>query len=88
MINQGTIKFVVTQEGRLLVSPHTVNGVEISHAVLSGGRPVLAAGQAEIAGAQGAYVGIGISRHSGRFMPAESSLAIAKEAFARIGGTF
>jgi Pretoxin HINT domain len=88
VINQGTVKFVVTQEGKLLVSPHTVNGVEISHAVLSGGRPVLAAGEAEIAGTSGSYVGLSISPNSGHFMPTEASLSIAKDAFAAVGVTF
>lgn len=49
LANQGTMKFVVTEAGELLVGPHSVNGVEISHAVLSGGRPVLTAGQVDIA---------------------------------------
>jgi hypothetical protein len=68
-LNEGTIKWVVTESGELLVTPHTVNGLEISHAVLSNGRPVLAAGQADIASAGGIYTGIGISEHSGHFMP-------------------
>jgi len=87
-INQGTVKFVVTQDGKLLISPHTVNGVEISHAVLSGGQDVLAAGQANIAGANGVYYGLDISNYSGHFMPDAASLDIAKNAFAAVGVTF
>jgi RHS repeat-associated protein len=87
-VNQGTIKFVVTEGGELLISPHTVKGVEISHAVLSNGRPVLAAGQAEIAAAGGQYVGMRITEHSGHFMPTQASLGIAREAFAKIGVKF
>jgi hypothetical protein len=76
---------VVTESGELLVTPHTVAGVEISHAVLSGGRPVLAAGQAEIAGAGGRFVGMSISPHSGHFKPSAGSLQIGIDAFAKIG---
>ncbi|MEM7719482.1 MAG: RHS repeat-associated core domain-containing protein, partial [Pseudomonadota bacterium] len=87
-LNQGTIKFVVTEGGELLISPHTVNGVEISHSVLSGGRPVLTAGQADIAASGGHYVGIGITNHSGHFKPSLESLKLAEEAFRALGITF
>ncbi|HEY1137594.1 MAG TPA: polymorphic toxin-type HINT domain-containing protein [Xanthomonadaceae bacterium] len=84
-LNEGTIKWVVTEGGGLVISPHTVNGVEISHAVLSGGRPVLAAGQADISTAGGVIFPVGISPHSGHFMPSLESLNIGKQAFARYG---
>ena len=88
IVNSGTIKYVVTESGELIIAPHTVNGIEISHAVLSGGRPVLAAGQANIAASGGKMFGIDISRHSGHFMPLEESLAIAREAFKKSGVVF
>jgi RHS repeat-associated protein len=88
IVNSGTIKYVVTESGELIISPHTINGVEISHAVLSGGRPVLAAGQADIVASAGKMFGIDISRHSGHFMPTEESLAIAREAFKKCGVVF
>lgn len=88
LVNQGTVKFVVTESGRLVVGPHTFKGVEISHAVLSGGQPVLAAGQAEIAGVGGQTIGLAISNHSGHFMPSAQSLDVAKAAFAEIGVVF
>jgi hypothetical protein len=84
-MNSGTIKWVVTEGGELLISPHTVAGVEISHAVLSGGRGVLAAGQAEIAAAGGRFVGMEIVPHSGHFMPSLESLQIGIQAFAKHG---
>jgi hypothetical protein len=93
-INQGTVKYVVTESGELLFTPHTVNNVEISHAVLSNGRPVLAAGQADIAGASGQYVGLGITPHSGHFLNGATSgqsaaaLEVAKAAFQKIGIKF
>jgi hypothetical protein len=88
IVNSGTIKYVVTESGELIISPHTLNGVEISHAVLSGGRPVLAAGQANIAASGGKMFGIDISRHSGHFMPLEESLAVARAAFEKCGVVF
>ncbi|WP_437649283.1 hypothetical protein [Sorangium sp. So ce362] len=87
-MNEGTIKWVVTESGELAISPHTVKGVEISHAVLSGGKPVLAAGQAEVAGVVGKFVGMRISRFSGHFRPTAESVQVGREAFARHGITF
>ena len=87
-VNQGTVKFVVTESGELVVAPHTVEGVEISHAVLSGGRPVVTAGQAEIAAAEGQFFGIGITEHSGHFLPPQERLEFAKRLFAQFGIKF
>jgi RHS repeat-associated protein len=85
---QETIKFVVTESGELLVGPHTVAGEQISHAVLSGGADVIAAGQAQIAKGAGQYFGISITRHSGHFKPSAATLDLAKKAFATLGITF
>ena len=92
-VNEGTLKFVVNESGELLVSPHTVGGVEISHAVLSGGRPVLSAGQANIAGAGGKFIGLELTPHSGHFfkgLRSESlkALDVAREAFRKFGVEF
>jgi RHS repeat-associated protein len=87
-VNQGTIKWVVTESGELLITPAFVGDVEISHAALAGGKPVLAAGQADIAAGGGQYVGIGITEHSGHYKPPPESLEIGKQAFARWGITF
>lgn len=92
--NEGTIKFVVTEGNELLIAPHSVRQTEISHAVLSQGRPVLAAGQAEIAATSGQYVGMAITPHSGHYLNgasvAQSALSEsrAREAFARFGIMF
>jgi hypothetical protein len=92
LINQGTIKYVVTESGDLVVGPYSVDGTEISHAVLSGGDPVLAAGEAEIAGSSGdGYFGISLNVQSGHFLngatQAQSAAAtqVAKGAFAGYG---
>lgn len=75
--NQGTLKWVVTQSGKLFVTPHTVGGVEISHAVLSGGESVLAAGHAEIAAAGGEAMGLSINALSGHFGAGSVDIGIA-----------
>jgi len=93
-VQEGTIKWVVTESGELVVSPASVQGREISHAFLSGGAPVRAAGQAEIAAGGGRYFGLNITSHSGHFLngaTAEASAAseqAGRDAFARIGVTF
>ncbi len=87
-VNGGTIKYIVTESGEVLITPHTVTGVEISHAVLSNGQNVVAAGEAEIAAAGSKYVGIDLNYQSGHFMRTAENLQAAREAFAKIGITF
>ena len=66
--NSGRIKWAVSEEGELLTIPHTVAGEEISHAVITGGRPVIAAGEADIAVAGGVRFGTEITPRSGHFL--------------------
>ncbi|MGC4067461.1 MAG: hypothetical protein QM784_23000 [Polyangiaceae bacterium] len=73
----------MTQSGQLLITPHTVGGVEISHAVLSGGEAVLAAGHAEIAAGGGQFIGMSINASSGHF--GAGAVEIGIEAFAKVG---
>ncbi|WP_460791599.1 hypothetical protein, partial [Micromonospora sonneratiae] len=69
-------------DGTLLVQPHDVYQQEISHAVLSRGGPVLAAGTADIVGdAESGYFGVRIDNHSGHFLPSADSLRIGVTAF-------
>ena len=88
IVNSGTVKFVVTESGELIIAPHTVKGVEISHAVLAGGKPVVTAGQAEIAAGGGKFIGMRITEHSGHYMPSAESLNAAKRAFEKCGVVF
>lgn len=67
IINGGKIKWAVLADGRLVVMPKWVAGEEIKHPVLSGGDPVRAAGEAEIAGSDGVYYGLEIDGQSGHF---------------------
>lgn len=84
--NQGTLKWVVTTAGDLVIISHDVGGVEISHAVLSGGNPVLAAGHAEIAAGGGQLVGMSINASSGHF--GQGAVEIGRAAFAALGVSF
>ncbi|MET8753940.1 putative T7SS-secreted protein [Streptomyces sp. NPDC004667] len=85
MINSGTVKWAVTEEGELVFMPKHVQGTELKHPVLTNGAPVLAAGEAEIAGSSGNYFGMQINRQSGHYWPSQESLDTGKEAFERAG---
>ncbi|WP_434347366.1 SitA5 family polymorphic toxin [Myxococcus virescens] len=93
-VNNGSIKWVVTAEEELLIVPHTWRTKEISHAVASGGRPVLAAGEAEIAAHGMLRTGVEITPHSGHYLfgaPSATSaraLEIGRQAFSRAGILF
>jgi hypothetical protein len=56
--------------------------------LLSGGDPVLAAGEAQIVGWEGRYYGRDITYHSGHFQPGEESLDIGINAFRDVGIEF
>jgi hypothetical protein len=92
--NEGSIKWVVTQDGRLRVIPHDWKGKEISHAVANSGRPVLAAGEADIAVLGSTRFGTRITPDSGHYLHGKSpevrarALEIGRKAFARFGINF
>ncbi|MDX2562516.1 DUF6531 domain-containing protein [Streptomyces sp. TX20-6-3] len=85
VINSGTVKWAVTEEGELVFIPKNVQGIELKHPVLTNGAPVRAAGEAEIAGGSGNYFGMEINNQSGHYWPSQESLEIGKEAFDRAG---
>ncbi|MGW7135597.1 putative T7SS-secreted protein [Streptomyces xanthophaeus] len=85
IINSGTVKWAVTEEGELVFIPKHVQGTELKHPVLTNGAPVRAAGEAEIAGSSGNYFGMEINNQSGHYWPSQESLDIGKEAFERAG---
>jgi len=87
-VNEGTIKYVVLETGEVLVAPHTIEGIEISHAAIAGGRPVVAAGEADIAALGSRRIGVSISRQSGHYRPSEASLDVALDAFRHLGIEF
>ncbi len=90
---QGTLKFVVTLDGDVLTIPkYASDGREISHAVLTGGRPVLAAGELDVAGnSKVGYYGINFELHSGHYLNGntavqnEAASKVAREALKRYG---
>lgn len=89
VVNQGKIKFVVTKDGELLITPKWIDGKEVfSHAAIARGQPVLTAGEADIASVKGVIQGIEIWNDSGHYKPTLESLDIAREAFGRYGVTF
>lgn len=99
VVNSGRVKWAINEQGELVVLPHTVEGTEISHSVLTGGRPVIAAGEAEIASSgtsvsSGTAHGLEITPQSGHFnygndaATNESVLALGRAAFAKFGITF
>jgi hypothetical protein len=90
IVNSGDtrLKWAVLTNSQLRVVPKLVQHQEISHAILSDGQPVLAAGEAEVAGSSGRYFGIEINFHSGHFAPTAESLQIGRQAFAAFGIEF
>jgi RHS repeat-associated protein len=74
LVNSGRVKWAVNENGELLFIPHTVGDTEIAHSVLTGGNPVLAAGEADIAGAGSTFIATDVTRQSGHFQPSEGSL--------------
>ena len=85
----GKIKWAISETGELLVIPHSVRAsgatLEISHAVLTRGRPVLAAGEASIVVAPNNVVIRLLTRHSGHFKTSVESLSIGAKAFESAG---
>jgi len=60
----------------------------VAHTAITGGAPVLAAGEAEIAGSAGNYFGLEITNNSGHYLPSPESLEIGRSAFENAGIVF
>jgi hypothetical protein len=88
IINEGPVKWVVTADGKLWIIPKYVSEAEIAHSVIANGGDVIAAGEADIAGSNGQYVGLDITNHSGHYLPSQGSLEIAKKIFESYGIMF
>jgi filamentous hemagglutinin len=81
LVNSGTVIWTVDTEGNLNFGPNTVN-----HTVLTGGGPVISAGEAEIvADENGGYILLDINNQSGHYQPSESSLEQALDVFEKNG---
>ncbi|GAA2412902.1 hypothetical protein GCM10010420_47940 [Streptomyces glaucosporus] len=88
IIGEGPIKWAVDESGNLAVVPKFIQGQEIYHPVITRGRPVLAAGEADIAGWNGSYWGVRLTNASGHFTPSDASLEVGRAAFERAGIIF
>jgi len=92
--NSGRIKWAVTEDGELLVIPHSSKGIEISHATITKGKPVMAAGEADIAMFDGQAFGLDITTNSGHFLygaDAATNAAVKNigiDAFSKFGIVF
>ncbi|MET0411379.1 MAG: hypothetical protein ABW217_08775, partial [Polyangiaceae bacterium] len=87
-IESGRVKWAVDESGNLLFVPASAQGQEISHTVLTGGEPVLAAGEADIVpDGEGGYLVLEVTRQSGHFQPTVESLDTGVSAFRANGLT-
>lgn len=85
-VAEGRVKWAVLEDGSLVIQPRLVGGEEIPHTVLTQGRPVRAAGEAEVSGSsKTGYFGIEITNHSGHYQPSAASLQVGRNAFAEAG---
>lgn len=86
----GPLKWVVTTDGRLSVVPRRVASVgQISHTLPSGGKPVIADGEAHIlVNEDGTFAGVYINNYSGHYRPDEESLDIGRSVWRAAGVTF
>jgi hypothetical protein len=84
-IEAGTVKWAITVEGELWLMPKWGDGVELAHTVLTRGAPVLAAGEADIAGSSGEYFLLWMDNRSGHYRPDQASLDLAGHIFAANG---
>lgn len=85
IISQGRVKWAINLNHDLRFVPEFAYGQEIYHTVLVQGKPVLAAGLADIVGIEGNYLLLSISNYSGHYQPKSVSLELAKVAFKQAG---
>ncbi len=84
-VNQGTVKWAVTENGELFIIPKYSGSQEIAYTVLTLGQPTLSAGEAEIISNNGQYTLLEINNHSGHYQPDTASLQIGCHAFGENG---
>ena len=78
---RGTLKWVLGDAGLVF------GDERLFHPVLFGGRPVLAAGEVDLAVVDKAFYVINVTNHSGHFKPPPGTLALAEAAFRKAGFT-
>lgn len=77
--------FVVLLDGSLVAAPRRQRNEDISHTVLSGGGPVLAAGEFSVGFRGSEIVVSALNDMSGHYQPGTDGLAVAQEAFEAAG---
>ena len=77
--------FVVSLDGSLVAAPRRQRNEDISHTVLSGGGPVLAAGEFSVAFRGSEIVVSALNDMSGHYKPGTDGLAVAQDAFEAAG---
>ena len=87
-VNLGTIKWAVKANDDLVIMPHTIDGIELAHTVLTQGKPVRSAGEADIVAFEETFIGLSINNHSGHYMPDAASLDTGVKKFAEAGINF
>lgn len=86
VVNEGeVIKWAVNEGGELVMVPKMVNGAEIAHTVITGGKSIVAAGEAQVAGYSGNYYLLEITNHSGHYRPSAITEQIGRLAFQKAG---
>lgn len=89
LANEGPLKWAVTPQGELRFIPKWgPDGQELAHTVLTGGEPVAAAGEAEIAVSGTDVYVLELNNHSGHYLPSDASLEIGRAAFEAHGITW
>ncbi|MFI1152691.1 RHS repeat-associated core domain-containing protein [Streptomyces sp. NPDC020817] len=85
-LNSGVVKWVVDTNEVLHVVPATDDAIK--HSIMTRGAPVLAAGEADVAGAGGMFFGLRISNQSGHYLPCRCSINLGIEKFRQAGIDF
>ncbi|MDA5281075.1 hypothetical protein [Streptomyces sp. Isolate_45] len=85
-LNSGVVKWVVDTNEVLHVVPATDDAIK--HSIMTRGAPVLAAGEADVAGAGGMFFGLRISNQSGHYIPCRCSVNLGIEKFRQAGIDF
>jgi hypothetical protein len=79
LAERGTLKWVLVDAGLVF------GDERLFHPVLSRGKPVLAAGQVDLAVVDKSFYVIHLTNHSGHYKPPPATLALAEQAFRKAG---
>jgi len=83
--NEGTLNYVLLEEGDFLVCEQRQFGRHIHHSILASGKYVRAAGELEIALLDGEAIVMSLSNNSGHYRPRPECLDFIAEMLERLG---